>query len=69
MKNNSTFKDDIEKAERVTLLFSWVITVTGTTTFTLNGSKSYGEETIVIGKRYLNSTSGLMTKKNNKIFN
>ena len=25
---NKTFKDDIEKAERVTLLFSWFVTVT-----------------------------------------
>ncbi len=25
---NKTFKDDIEKAERATLLFSWVVTVT-----------------------------------------
>ena len=24
MKNKSTFKDDIEKAERITLIISWV---------------------------------------------
>ncbi len=28
MNENNTFKDDIERAEQVALLFSWVVTVT-----------------------------------------